>query len=184
MSKFAARPEKTRVIKKIVYIMPEATVTPPTGRRLYICEAWGGRDKTRLVPMTFDHQWAEAQRLTSIQNGDLHDAFILHLAMGRGAITNAEKENYPWWKSYYNKMITDLCMVCQVPLGEDRCVSRYCSHQACTCCGSFMTVRNWDAIRHQTDCFTCNVQTRFYVFNGEQTDDGRSHSDAICYELF
>ena len=174
----------TKSVRKIEFLLGDAVIRPPTGEREYFFEAVGANNHARFIPITFNRVGVLSERLTKIEDGDLHEAFILHWIAGRGGPDQSERCEYPWWSSYFDRMASATCIMCRLPLGEDRAVSRACWHQACTACASYETVAEWNAVKRMTKCYKCQKDTRYYIFNGEQCNDERSHSDAIIFEIF
>ena len=181
---FTPQVRYTQTVRRVDFLYGDAMITPPTGERKYLYEAFGGQNRTRLTPVTFHQQEMQATRLTAIEDGDMHDAFIYHLATGKGMPSQLERQEYPWWAHWYERMITQNCTQCHLPLGEDRAVSRNCAHQLCTACACNQTALTWDAANRSTQCDECQRLTRYLIVNGEQCDDGRSHSDVIIFQLF
>ena len=156
--------------------------TRPTQKILFFWDVVpqrGERGVTVLVPVTYNKEQVAARRLNKIESGQLAHAYRLHLMIGDGHPTEGDAERYPWWREYYLRMFQEPCAVCHIPLLEDRTMSRVCHHQLCTTCACNLT----DDTEEGTlpTCTECGKSGKWLVFNGEQANDDRDHSDIIMW---
>ena len=178
-----AHSDTWRRIKKVAQMVPESN--PPTGEREYFYEVWGHEAPfATVMPYTLDKEAALRDRNQRLMNGDLERAYMLHIMLGKGEPTPAEREEVPWWPSFYWNRTLLRCFRCQRSLFEDRVLSLYCSHQHCTRCSLEQTVQTWDPLTQTCVCPACQVDTRYYLFNGEQCDDDREHEDVLVFKSF
>ena len=173
---FTYHTDAGKKVRKIAALVQDLVKTGPTEKRLFIWEAFP-KDGTLLIPVTFNSDRVAAERMDKIEAGQLADAYRLHLIIGDGHPTEEEAQSYPWWREYYLKMFEENCVQCQMPLLEDRAMSRMCHHQLCTACACNVT----EAANEGTypKCTKCGTSGRFLIFNGEQTHDDRDHTDVV-----
>ena len=162
--------------------MQDLHPTRPTQKRLFFLDAFpqrGERGGTVLVPVTFNKQQVADRRLNKIKSGQLADAYRMHLIIGDGHPTEGEAERYPWWREYYLRMFQEPCAACHIPLLEGRAMSRVCHHQLCTAWACHVTDDADEGTLSK--CTECGKSGRWLVFNVEQANDDRDHSDIILW---
>ena len=169
-------------VRRISALIQDLQPTRPSNQRLFFWDAVphrGERGGTQLVPVTYSGEQVAARRLQKIEAGQLADAFRLHLVMGDGHPTENETQLYPWWREYYQRMFMEVCCVCHIPLVEDRAMHRVCHHQLCTTCAVVET----DGTEEGTlpACPECAAAGKWLIFNGEQANDDRDHSDIVLW---
>ena len=155
MAKFQFQQRYSRTVKKIDFLLGSDDIQPPTGQREYFYEAVGINKQARLIPITFNRVGVLAERITKIADGDLHEAYVLHWVAGQPRPGQSERLEYPWWASYHDRMLSAACILCDLPLGEDRAISTACWHQLCTACACYLTAVEWNGAKKMTHCPKC-----------------------------
>ena len=185
MSYLISHEQSARCITKIL-TMAEGLPALATGEREHFLEIFGpanARGNVLAVPMTFDRPALARARTHAVHTGDLRKAFVKHTMLGDGPPQADAIQDAPWWPSYYWRQTNSKCALCNEALQEDRGISIFCHHQACTRCVVQQTATHWDSVDFTTSCPACRTRTRFYLFNGEQCNDDRTHNDIILLEV-
>ena len=170
-----------RYVKRVAPLrLPSSVdeVVDPYIPRRYFWEAFPDNHRVTLVRVRINNMGAMQElKEEAIIAGNLQQAYRIHSQMGAGDLTAREMQLYPWWDTYYCEMIDRQCVRCDAHLYEDRAMSADCHHELCTSCACEVTSLEAYSVR----CPACQVATRFQIYNGEQSDDDRTHFDVVIF---